>query len=571
MDTQRLIAIAVFAMSGMMLYEAWNKHNQPPVLPPASSPTTALAGDKAVPPAVPNAAAPGASSAVPTPSAISPTVAAPATQTAGLPTQGQRVVVDTDMFLAVLDTQGGDIRNLTLKQHAAHNDTTRRLMLLQEKVGNYFVAQSGLLGTGLPNHTATWRAENTSYNMTGEKLDVVFTNTDNPEVAVRKTFTFTRGSYVVDVKYDIKNTGGATLNPQAYYQFLRDANPPEGESAGNFLTSGVVTFTGPAVYTDAKKFQKVEFSAIEKGKQEHSKEATDGWIAMVQHYFVSAWLPPANAKREFFTKKVSDKLYSLGVITPLAPIAAGAAGSASMPLYLGPQEQEKLKALSPGFDLVVDYGWLTVLAYPMFVVLSAINKVVANWGWTIVAFTFLLKLVFFPLNQKAGRAQAHMKMLAPKVEALRLRHGDDKLKMNQAMMELYKSEKVNPLGGCLPILIQMPFLIAMYWVLLGAVELRNAPWIGWIKDLSTPDPFYVLPIIMGVSMIIQTKLNPAPPDPMQAKVMMMMPIIFSFMFLFFPAGLVLYWTVQNILGIAQQWYINKSTEALAQSKAPSKA
>ena len=279
---------------------------------------------------------------------------------------------------------------------------------------------------------------------------------------------------------------------------------------------------------------------------------------MVQHYFVSAWLPAGDVKREFFTKKVTDTLYSAGVIVPVVGINMGATGSISMPLYVGPQEQGTLKTLAPGLDLVVDYGWLTVLASPMFAVLSFIDKLVGNWGWTIILFTILLKLVFFPLNQKAGKSIAHMKTIAPKVEAMKARYGDDKLKMNQAMMELYKTEKVNPLGGCLPIVIQIPFFIALYWVLLGAVELRNTPWIGWIKDLSTPDPFYILPVIMGASMFIQTKMNPAPPDPVQAKVMLILPLVFSVMFFFFPSGLVLYWTMQNILGICQQWYINKT-------------
>jgi YidC/Oxa1 family membrane protein insertase len=290
---------------------------------------------------------------------------------------------------------------------------------------------------------------------------------------------------------------------------------------------------------------------------------------MVQHYFVSAWLPATGVTREFLAEKVADKLYRAAVIIPVGVIAAGAVGNVSMPLYLGPQEQESLKTLATGLNLVVDYGWLTVLAHPMFLVLSFMNNLVGNWGWTIILFTILLKLVFFPLNQKAGKSIAHMKTIAPKVEAMKARFGDDKLKMNQAMMELYKAEKVNPLGGCLPIVIQIPFFIALYWVLLGAVELRNTPWIGWIKDLSTPDPFYILPVVMGASMFIQTKMNPAPPDPVQAKVMLILPLVFSVMFFFFPAGLVLYWTMQNILGICQQWYINRTFNPI-KSKAVSK-
>ena len=447
---------------------------------------------------------------------------------------------------------------MTLLKQAAHADKSRAFTLMQDKVGAYFVAQSGLLGNGLPNHTAIWTASGDKFELAGnDKLEVSLTNSDSVGVTVIKTYTFQRGSYVIDLRYEIKNDTAAPLTPNAYFQFLRDANPPEGESTGSNPFTGVVTFTGPAIYTDLKKYQKVDFSDIDKNKQSFVKEASDGWVAMVQHYFVSAWLPAAGVKREFFAQKATDKLYSAGVIVPVSAIPAGATGGISMPLYLGPQEQNSLKGLAAGLDLVVDYGWLTVLASPMFLVLSFINSVTGNWGWTIVLFTILLKLVFFPLNQKAGKSIAHMKTMAPKVEAMKARYGDDKLKMNQAMMELYKTEKVNPLGGCLPIVIQIPFFIALYWVLLGAVELRNAPWMGWITDLSTPDPFYVLPIIMGASMFIQTKMNPAPPDPVQAKVMLILPLVFSVMFFFFPAGLVLYWTMQNILGILQQWYINK--------------
>ena len=559
MDTQRIIALVVFMFSGMLLWEAWNKHNQVPAPPQAVTQTQAGAPfqppDKSV-------------GAVPIPTVpLSPGLA-PANATApvaGGPLAGRRISVTTDTLGVELDTQGGDVRQVTLLKHMAPGDATRPFTLMQDKVGAYFITQSGLLGPGLPNHTATWTTTSDKYVLDGDKLEVSLNNAETPGLTVNKILTFTRGSYVIDVRYDIKNNSDETVSPNAYFQFLRDSNPPEGESAGNMFT-GVVTFTGPAVYTETKKFQKVDFSVIDKNKQDHIKESTDGWIAMIQHYFVSAWLPGEKANREYFTKKVSDKLYSAGVIVPVGTIAPGASASFTMPLYVGPQEQDKLKQLAPGLDLVVDYGWLTVLAYPMFAVLSWINKIVSNWGWTIIIFTILLKLVFFPLNQKAGKSMAHMKHLAPKVEALKARYGDDKIKMNQAMMELYKTEKINPLGGCLPILIQMPFLIAMYWVLLGAVELRDAPWLGWITDLSTPDPYYVLPVIMGASMLIQTKLNPTPPDPIQAKVMMLMPLVFSVMFFFFPAGLVLYWTMQNILGIGQQWYINKTTAQLASPK-----
>ena len=561
MDTQRIIALVVFVFSGTLLWEAWNKYNQPPI--PVQSTIQTKNG-------VSTPSSGNASTAVPTPSVpqlatTNPPGALPPAASAA-PTS-KRITVETDSLLVELDTSGGDVRKVTLLNHLARGDATKPFHLMQDKQDAYFIAQSGLLGQDLPSHLAIWTTQQDKYKLeSGDTLSITMSFNAASGYIIQKVFKFTRGSYVIDVMYTVKNESGAAISPSAYFQFLRDGNPPEGESAGNMF-AGVVTFTGPAIYTDTKKFQKVDFSAIDKGKQEHVKESTDGWIAMVQHYFVSAWLPPDKIKREYFTKKVSDKLYSAGVIVPMPSIAPGASQSISMPLYVGPQEQEKLKQLAPGLDLVVDYGWLTVLAYPMFAVLSWINKITGNWGWTIIIFTILLKLVFFPLNQKAGKSMAHMKHLAPKVEALKARYGDDKLKMNQAMMELYKTEKINPLGGCLPILIQMPFLIAMYWVLLGAVELRNAPWLGWISDLSTPDPFYVLPVIMGASMLIQTKLNPTPPDPVQAKVMMLMPIVFSVMFFFFPAGLVLYWTMQNIIGIGQQWYINKTTAHLAAPKA----
>ena len=561
MDTQRIIALVVFVFSGTLLWEAWNKYNQPPI--PVQSTIQTKNG-------VSTPSSGNASTAVPTPSVpqlatTNPPGALPPAASAA-PTS-KRITVETDSLLVELDTSGGDVRKVTLLNHLARGDATKPFHLMQDKQDAYFIAQSGLLGQDLPSHLAIWTTQQDKYKLeSGDTLSITMTFNAASGYIIQKVFKFTRGSYVIDVMYTVKNESGAAISPSAYFQFLRDGNPPEGESAGNMF-AGVVTFTGPAIYTDTKKFQKVDFSAIDKGKQEHVKESTDGWIAMIQHYFVSAWLPQDKIKREYFTKKVSDKLYSAGVIVPMPSIAPGASQSISMPLYVGPQEQEKLKQLAPGLDLVVDYGWLTVLAYPMFAVLSWINKITGNWGWTIIIFTILLKLVFFPLNQKAGKSMAHMKHLAPKVEALKARYGDDKLKMNQAMMELYKTEKINPLGGCLPILIQMPFLIAMYWVLLGAVELRNAPWLGWISDLSTPDPFYVLPVIMGASMLIQTKLNPTPPDPVQAKVMMLMPIVFSVMFFFFPAGLVLYWTMQNIIGIGQQWYINKTTAHLAAPKA----
>ncbi len=563
MDTQRIIALIFFSFSGLLLWEAWQKQNKPPILPPTPVVSRAQVNDATINPPTASAV-PGGVASLPTPNtALTAPGEKPAVNAAGAPAAStQQVVAKSDTLDITFDATGGDIRQVVLRKHMARGDTSKPFVLMQEKVGHYFIAQTGLLGAGLPNHTSRWTSTSANVDIgSNDKMDVVFTNADTPGITVNKVYTLTRGSYVVDVRFDIKNTTNAPIQPKAYFQFLRDANPPEGESTGSNPFTGIATFTGPAVYTELKKFQKIAFSDIEKNKADHVKEASDGWLAMVQHYFVSAWLPQGTAGREFFTKRVTDQLFSAGVIAPVPTAVTNGSASISMPLYLGPQEQDKLNKLAPGLGLVVDYGWLTFLAYPMFMVLLFINNVVGNWGWTIIIFTILLKIVFFPLNQKSGKSMAHMKTLMPKMEALKTRFGDDKMKLNQAMMELYKTEKVNPLGGCLPILIQMPFFIALYWVLIAAVELRDAPWIGWITDLSTPDPMYILPVVMGISMIVQTRLNPQPTDPIQAKVMMILPFVFSIMFFFFPSGLVLYWTMQNILGIAQQWYINKSFSA----------
>jgi YidC/Oxa1 family membrane protein insertase len=371
---------------------------------------------------------------------------------------------------------------------------------------------------------------------------------------VTKHYRFKRGSYVVEVSQEIRNTGSEPLSPYAYYKLIRDDKPPKGDSRW------VPTFTGVAVYTDKDKYKKVGFGDVSKGKVTLPKDVQDGWIGMVQHYFVSAWLPPQSTPREFYARALGDGLFEAGVIVPAGTAAPESAITSIVPLYVGPQEQDKLAALAPGFDLTVDYGWLTVIAVPLFWVLKHIHDLVSNWGVAIVLLTVLIKLVFFPLSAASYRSMAKMRVMAPKLQKLKEVHGDDRQKLHQAMVELYKTEKINPLGGCLPIVVQIPVFIALYWVLLGSVEMRQAPFMLWINDLSAQDPYYVLPVLMGISMIIQTRLNPEPPDPVQAKIMKIMPIAFSVFFFFFPAGLVLYWLVNNILSIAQQWAINRQLE-----------
>ena len=565
MDIQRLIAFVVFSFSALLLWDAWQKHNAPKA-PPAAVATPATPGS-----------APTPTTTLGTPAANAPaapgTSAPPAAPTgAALATGGEPVLVKTDMFDVELSTAGGDIRRVKLHKVFSALDRTKPLTLLEPDPKQFFVTQSGLLGEGMPNHKTLFTADAKSYELAAgqDTIEVRLVAKDAAGVEVTKKYAFKRGSYEIAVSYDVKNTGEKPAAPFAYFQFLRDGNQPSQEAAQTSAFAGVATFTGPALYTEESKFVKVDFKDIEKSKQAHPKKAKDGWIAIVQHYFVSAWLPKGGGEREFFTNKVGDNLYTAGVVVPVGAVAPGASASVTMPLYIGPQEVDKLAKIAPGLELVVDYGWLYILAAPLFWVLKFIHSLVGNWGWAIILLTILIKLVFYPLNHKAGRSMAQMKVLGPKMEKLKQLYGDDRQKLNQAMMELYRTEKINPLGGCLPILVQIPVFIALYWVLLASIELRHAPWLGWIQDLSAPDPFYILPVIYAISMFVQTKLNPQPADPVQARVMLAMPIVFSVFFLFFPSGLVLYWVVQNLLSIAQQWHINKTLAAEAAAKAKGK-
>ena len=548
MDNRRIILLLIFSFSLVMLWEAWQKHNLPK--PPAVTaqanattpqPTASLQGDAS--PAAPGAKIPP----------LAATTAAPAAAT---------VTIATDLYSAEISTQGGDLTRLELNRYRGAEDKSKHFTLLGPK--HHYVAQTGLIGDGLPNHRTNFTAVAGPRELGADdkqlKLRLEATAADGVKVA--KIYTFHRGSYEIDVGYEISNTTQKPLAPHAYYQFQRDTVAPEGEA------KMVSTFTGPSVYTSEEKYQKISFDDIEKDKAKFVKTADNGWLAMVQHYFVSAWVPQDKDKREFYTRVIEPPssghaVIAAGIILPVTEIAPGSTGSQMVRLYAGPQEQNKLKALAEGLNLVVDYGWLTIVAAPIFWVLQAIHGVVGNWGWAIIFLTIGIKAIFFPLSAASYRSMAKMRQVTPRLQQLKERFGDDRQKLNQEMMKLYQTEKINPLGGCLPIVIQIPVFIALYWVLLGAVEMRDAPWMLWITDLSTADPYYVLPVIMVVSMLIQTKLNPTPPDPIQAKVMMAMPFMFGIMFFWFPAGLVLYWVVNNVLSIAQQWQITRMIEGAA--------
>lgn len=542
MESQRFILLIIFSMSLFMLVEAWQRDQHPPV-PRETATKGAPQKDTSVPVPSEKLAVPGAPSATPQ----SPAQAASA-GIAASPT----ISVETDVFRAEISTIGGDLRRLELKAHHDIEDPKRSFVLFEQRPDHVYVAQSGLIGGELPTHRTAFTAASSQYRLAdgANNLEVRLEAAPAGGAKVTKIYRFERGSYLVSVSFEIANTGAQPIQPYVYAQFLRDDKPPVGDS------KMVPTFTGVGVYTDKDKFHKVPFGDIEKGKATHPKASSDGWIAMLQHYFLAAWLPKNGSPREFYTRRVDD-LYAAGVIVPTGVIQPGSTVKVDMPLYAGPQEQQKLDKLAPGLDLSVDYGWLTIIAVPLFWFLSWIHGFVGNWGVAIILATIVIKLIFYPLSEASYRSMGKMRVLAPKLQRLKEQYGDDRARMQQAMMEMYKTEKINPLGGCLPIVVQIPVFIALYWVLLASVELRQAPFMLWIHDLSRPDPWYILPVIMGATMIIQTRLNPEPPDPVQAKVMKIMPIAFSVFFFFFPAGLVLYWVVNNVLSIAQQWNINR--------------
>ncbi len=559
-DIRRTLLWVVFTMSLVLLWDGWNKHTGQPSIfgpsaarPAASAPPLAATASQVGVPAPVSTTLPGLA-ATATNAGTAPAGAVPASGTAA---PGELVVISTDLVKASFDSNGGNLVRLELLRHTDVEDRQRHVLLFDQSAERSYSAQSGLVatqpGASLPNHySAMKRVPGATALAEGaNELQVRFESAGDGGVKLAKIYTFKRGDYSIGVRHEVQNTGAAPVATQLYLQLARDGNPPRGESSFYF------TFTGPAVYTEAKKFEKVDFKDIEKGKIAHATSASDGWVAMVQHYFTSAWLVPAGTPREFRTAKVSNNLYSVAMVLPLGEIAPGATKVHEATLFAGPQEENKLAAMAPGLDLVKDYGWFTVLAKPLFWLLDNLNKVLGNWGWSIVALVVLLKIAFYWLNASAYRSMAKMKAVGPRVADLRERSMDKPQLMQQEMMRIYREEKVNPLGGCLPIVVQMPFFIALYWVLLSSVEMRNAPWIGWITDLSAKDPWFILPVLMTASSLFQVWLNPTPADPMQAKMMWMMPLAFGVMFFFFPAGLVLYWLTNNILSITQQWVINR--------------
>jgi YidC/Oxa1 family membrane protein insertase len=564
MDIKRTLLWAVLTISGLMLYNNWLLYDgrqalfgPTPLTPNVSKPPEPKETPSGTP-AVANPATPQASAAPPS--------AADLPKQANLPkpeqgpsisvtnlTTGEKYSIKNEVLELEISATGASVINAKLLKQLGVDK--KPITLLQITPQNQYFVRSGLISAtsnDLPNHTATFVLSKSG--RVDNKNFISFIS-EKGGVRLEKTFFLSDGSYVVEVEHRVTQIGaqGAANLLVLYSELVRDGT---AVSDSEFYS----TFTGPALYTDKEKFTKIDFSDIEKNKVTMPRQipaGDPGWIAMVQHYFASAWLPSDKTVRDVYVGKVEQNLYRIGLQTPLAPLAAGASHIEKTRLFIGPQEETLLEKIAPGFDLIKDYGYLTVIAKPIFWLLEQIHSYLANWGWAIVILTLLIKLLFFPLSAASYKSMARMKEVQPRLMTLREQLKGDPQKLNRAMMDLYKQEKINPLGGCLPVVVQIPVFIALYWVLLSSVEMRNAPWILWINDLSVPDPYYILPVIMAVSMYVQVKLNPTPPDPLQAKIMMWMPIVFSVMFFFFPAGLVLYWVVNNILSIAQQWQINQ--------------
>ncbi len=549
MDFKKTILWAVFSMSGLMLYNNWQVHEGKPSLFGGAPVSAPVATDKA---------AAGNKVDVPTQISGAPAIAAAPTVSPAAIETTEKFVLQNDVLVLEISANGANVIDAKLlKALTAEN---KPVELFQYTPTHKYFARSGLIALNnndLPNHTSAFKLVQSGKDGSGRPFMTLIS--ERGGVKLEKTFILNPGSYVVDVGHRVTQSGSNPTPLVLYTEIVRDATQEQkiGPFDGAFSAS---TFTGPAAYTDKEKFNKLEFTAIDKNKITIPTQVAAGdpaWIAMVQHYFASAWIPGDKFARDIYAGRIDNGLYRIGMQTPLGVVAQGSTVVEKARLFVGPQEEKVLETIAPGFELLKDYGYLTILAKPIFWLLEKIHGYVGNWGWAIILLTILIKLVFFPLSAASYKSMARMKEVQPRLMTMKEQYKGEPQKLNQAMMEMYRKEKINPLGGCLPVVIQIPVFISLYWVLLSSVEMRGAPWILWIHDLSVPDPYYILPVIMAVSMFVQTKLNPTPPDPIQAKVMMYMPIVFSIMFFFFPAGLVLYWVVNNLLSIAQQWQINQ--------------
>lgn len=554
LDFARIGLYVLLGITLLMIYEAWQKDHPPVTAPAVQTQTAAQAGndsERFVPTSMREkvASAPVAAASMPAADTIMPPAKA-----------GKMISVKTDVLELAIDVVGGDIIESRLLDYPVKLGSEAPISLLNDDETKSYIAESGLLSVDGPDtaaQQAIYTADQTEYELQpGEDQLVVklhWKNSQN-DISGVKTFTFTRGSYEVKVGYEVTNNSASIWEGNLYTQLVRTDTPPESNGGLVNLT----TYFGAAVSSEAKPFQKITFKDMQ--KQNLDMNIKGGWAAMIQHYFISAWVPGQNVTSNYYTRVLPNGKYAVGMLGPTITAKPGTSVTTEAKLYTGPAIASKMEQAAPNLNLTIDYGWFWFISIAIFWMMQKIYDVVGNWGWSIVLVTVVIKLLFYRLSAKSYRSMSALKRLQPKIEALKQRFGDDKQKMTQATMDLYRQEKVNPMSGCLPILIQIPVFIALYWVLVESVQLRQAPFILWIHDLSKHDPYYILPVLMGISMFIQQRLNPPPPDPMQAKVMMLMPVVFTVMFANFPSGLVLYWFVNNTLSFMQQWYVMKKLD-----------
>ncbi|WP_330110499.1 membrane protein insertase YidC [Methylophaga thalassica] len=548
MDNLRTLFIFGLLIVSLLLWQAWQKDYVHPQQTEQNTPSTQIddapaAANDAELPDLPSASAQAL-----------PDVPESAQSSAATK---QNIHVKTDVMDVQISTQGGDIQNLALLKYAVSSEEPNTpVQFLSDESSAYFVAQSGLRSNeDAPTHYSIFRAEQQNYQLQDgqDELTVpLYWQADNG-LTVIKTYTFKRDSYVVNVDYKVVNNTGEAFSAYPYAQFNRNK-----ETQGSHF---IYTYTGPVFSNTGNEYEKVKFEDLD--DKPFNQKAADGWAAMIEHYFVAAIVPEQNAEEKgYYARSINGTNYTAGVRMPAMTVAAGAEGHADYEMYLGPKKADRLEKVAKNLQLTVDYGIFTIISEPLFWVMEWLHKLTGNWGWSIVLLTVLIKLVFFKLSAASYRSMAAMRKLTPKLASLKERYGDDKQKFNQAMMDLYRTEKINPLGGCLPILVQMPVFLSFYWVLVESIELRQADFILWINDLTAMDPYFILPVLFGISMWFQQTLNPAPQDPAQAMMMKFFPLVFTVFFAFFPSGLVLYWVVNNVLSIAQQWYITRKMDAL---------
>ena len=548
MDNLRFVLFVFFIFLSFLLWQQWQIDYGP-------KPQTAAQTENAAP-----------SPAGDVPQRPSEDMARAVPRAESAPQEGsRRIVVRTDVVSLEIDTRGGDLRQLDLLNYPVSKDQPDRPVRLLTDQGDIFIAQSGFIGAAqqAPTHHSIWHADASEYRLQEgqDVLRVPLIWTDSQGVTVTKTYILRRGSYLIEMEQTIDNRSGSNWTGRQYMQLQR--KEPTGAQAGSQFF--IHTYTGGVLHTADKSYEKISFDDMADGNLD--VKSRQGWIAMIQHYFLAAWVPPAEDESSFYTKALADRVFVIGAYSPLAEVPAGSSQTLRARLYAGPKLPRVLEGIAPGLELTADFGILTVIAKPIYWLLEQFHGYFNNWGWAIVFVTLVIKALFFKLSEASYRSMANMRKLQPKLVELKERYGEDRQRYNQAMMELYRKEKVNPLGGCLPILVQIPVFISLYWVLVESVELRQAPFLLWLDDLTSKDPYFVLPLIMGASMFVQQRLNPPPTDPIQARVMQFFPLIFTVFFLFFPSGLVLYWVVNNILSIAQQWYITRQIEKTAAARA----